>query len=232
MLVVSALIAKIHTVEWTPCVLRHPALQIGMSANWYGALGETFLECVLAPGYTDEARDLLAAKKNLRLLASPTLAGPRSSWKRGGLEFRGITGGVLIQDRDVGEAGELKTVTRAAPTAEQLVDLRFAWKVCKHVRSNAIVFARSGQTVGIGGGQTSRVEAVKLAARKAVLPLAGCAVASDAFFPFRDGLDACAEAGATSCIQPGGSVRDAEVVAAADERGLAMVLTGMRHFRH
>ncbi|MBS2033033.1 MAG: bifunctional phosphoribosylaminoimidazolecarboxamide formyltransferase/IMP cyclohydrolase [Deltaproteobacteria bacterium] len=196
------------------------------------ALGETFLECVIAPSYATEARDLLAAKKNLRLLESPTLAGPRSTWKRGGMELRGITGGMLVQDRDVGEAAELKTAGKLAPTAEQLNDLRFAWKVCKHVRSNAIVFAKGGQTVGIGGGQTSRVEAVKLAARKAVLPLAGTAVASDAFFPFRDGLDACADAGATSCVQPGGSVRDAEVFAAADERGVAMVLTGMRHFRH
>jgi len=196
------------------------------------ALCETFLECVVAPGYSAEARELLAAKKNLRLLESPALAGPRTAWKRGGLELRGIAGGVLVQDRDLGEATELKTATRASPTPEQLADLRFAWKVCKHVRSNAIVFARDGQTVGIGGGQTSRVEAVKLAAMKAALSLKGSAVASDAFFPFRDGLDAAAEAGATSCIQPGGSVRDAEVVGAADEHKMAMVLTGMRHFRH
>jgi phosphoribosylaminoimidazolecarboxamide formyltransferase/IMP cyclohydrolase len=196
------------------------------------ALGETFLECIVAPGFSEQARALLAAKKNLRLLELPSLAGPRSAWKRGGLEHRGLTGGVLVQDRDIGEASALTPVTQARPSASQQEDLAFAWKVCKHVRSNAIVFARDGQTLGIGGGQTSRVEAVKLAARKAVLPLAGSAVASDAFFPFRDGLDACAEAGATSCIQPGGSVRDAEVVAAADEHKMAMVVTGMRHFRH
>jgi phosphoribosylaminoimidazolecarboxamide formyltransferase/IMP cyclohydrolase len=212
---------------------------------------------VVAPAYSPEARELLASKKNLRLLELPGLAWPRASWKRGGMDFRGITGGLLVQDRDLGELGELKTVTKVSPTAAQLVDLQFAWKVCKHVRSNAIVFAKDGQTLGIGGGQTSRVEAVKLAASKAashvragavnlgagevaaaalprtrVMPLAGTAVASDAFFPFRDGLDACADAGATSCIQPGGSVRDAEVIAAADERGMAMVTTAMRHFRH
>jgi len=197
-----------------------------------GAVAETFIECVVAPGFTAEARERLAAKKNLRLLALPALAGPRERWSRGGLSYRGITGGVLVQDRDVGEAGALTPATVRQPTPAQLVDLRFAWKVCKHVRSNAIVFARDGRTLGIGGGQTSRVEAVTLAARKAASPLAGAAVASDAFFPFRDGLDACAEAGATSCIQPGGSVRDAEVIAAADAHQMAMVFTGMRHFRH
>jgi phosphoribosylaminoimidazolecarboxamide formyltransferase/IMP cyclohydrolase len=198
------------------------------------AMTKLFLECIVAPSYSPGALELFAAKKNLRLLEAAGLQGPRSSWQRGGFEYRAITGGLLVQDRDLGEIkeGELKTATKRAPSAEELADLKFAWKVCKHVRSNAIVFAKNGQTVALGGGQTSRVEAVKLAAMKARLPIKGSAVASDAYFPFRDGLDACAQAGAVACIQPGGSVRDAEVIAAADEHGMAMVFTGMRHFRH
>jgi phosphoribosylaminoimidazolecarboxamide formyltransferase / IMP cyclohydrolase len=140
----------------------------------------------------------------------------------------------LLQDADHGKvsAAELKAVTQRKPTAEELASLLFAWKVCKHVKSNAIVYARDGQTVGVGAGQMSRVDAAKFGAMKAVLPLAGCVAASDAFFPFPDGLEAVAQAGATAVIQPGGSVRDNEVIAAADRLGVAMVFTGMRHFRH
>ncbi|MGB7198844.1 MAG: bifunctional phosphoribosylaminoimidazolecarboxamide formyltransferase/IMP cyclohydrolase, partial [Acidobacteriaceae bacterium] len=142
--------------------------------------------------------------------------------------------GMLIQDADRGhvEASELKVVTKRAPTKEELAALLFAWRVCKHVKSNAIVYAKDGQTLGIGAGQMSRVDAAKFGAMKAVLPLAGCVAASDAFFPFSDGLDVVVGAGATAVIQPGGSVRDAEVIAAADKLNTAMVFTGMRHFRH
>lgn len=199
------------------------------------ALAELFLEAIVAPEFTEEARAVFAPKKNLRLLALPMLGAPRASWKRGGVELRSVSGGLLAQERDVRELGgdeTLKVVTKRAPTPEEWAAARFAWKVVKHVRSNAIVFARDGQTVGIGGGQTSRVDAVELAAKKAKLPLAGSAVASDAFFPFRDGIDAAAKAGATCIFQPGGSLRDAEAIAAADELGLAMVFTGVRHFRH
>ena len=149
-----------------------------------------------------------------------------------------VSGGFLMQDADrvrVAE-GDLRVVTRRAPSAEEMRALRFAWSVCKHVKSNAIVYARCdaghGQTVGIGAGQMSRVDAARFGAMKAVLPLAGTVAASDAFFPFPDGLETVAEAGATAVIQPGGSVRDAEVIAAADRLGLAMVFTGIRHFRH
>ncbi len=196
------------------------------------ALADLFLECVVAPSFLDAGRAPLAGKKNLRLLELPGLEGPRSGWDRAAQELRSISGGVLVQDRDIGELGATQTVTHRSPSADELRDLRFAWKVCKHVRSNAIVFAREEQTLAIGGGQTSRVDAVNLAAVKARQPLTGSCVASDAFFPFRDGLDACAKAGASACIQPGGSVRDAEVVSAANGHGMAMITTGMRHFRH
>jgi phosphoribosylaminoimidazolecarboxamide formyltransferase/IMP cyclohydrolase len=192
-------------------------------------LSETFLECVIAPGYAPAARELLAKKKNLRLLATGPLERPA-----GGATVRSVAGGLLVQTRDVGlvAAASAQVVSRRSPSPEELAALDFAWRICKHVKSNAIVLARAGQTVGIGAGQMSRVDSVKLAAGKAVLPVAGTVAASDAFFPFRDGVDALAEAGVTAVIQPGGSVRDAEVIAAADERGLAMVATGMRHFRH
>jgi phosphoribosylaminoimidazolecarboxamide formyltransferase/IMP cyclohydrolase len=141
---------------------------------------------------------------------------------------------MLIQDADRGhvEASELKVVTKRAPTKEEMAALLFAWRVCKHVKSNAIVYAKDGQTLGIGAGQMSRVDAAKFGAMKAILPLAGCVAASDAFFPFPDGLEVVVGAGATAVIQPGGSVRDAEVIAAADKLNTAMVFTGMRHFRH
>ncbi|MFD1912673.1 bifunctional phosphoribosylaminoimidazolecarboxamide formyltransferase/IMP cyclohydrolase [Halodurantibacterium flavum] len=199
-----------------------------------------FTEVVIAPGADEAARAVFAAKKNLRLLVTQGLANPQSP----ALAVRQVSGGYLVQDKDTGfvAPGDLRTVTRRAPTAQELTDLLFAWKVAKHVKSNAIVYVRNGATVGVGAGQMSRIDSTRIAARKAqdmaeVLGLAesparGSVVASDAFFPFADGLLAAAEAGATAIIQPGGSMRDEEVIAAADEAGLAMVFTGMRHFRH
>ncbi len=200
------------------------------------ALAETFLECVIAPGFTDAAREALASKKNLRLLAYAT---PQKSGTS--MTLRAVRGGLLVQGADdqIVNAHDAQVVTKRAPTADELRTLDFAWRVCKHVKSNAIVFAAGvadngggSRTVGVGAGQMSRVDSVQLARTKAQLPLTGSVVASDAFFPFRDGLDAAAAAGMTAVIQPGGSVRDAEVIAAADEHGLAMVFTKMRHFRH
>jgi phosphoribosylaminoimidazolecarboxamide formyltransferase / IMP cyclohydrolase len=199
------------------------------------ALGETFLEAVIAPAFSAEARGVLAQKKNVRLLALPvldrTVAPAMGAW----WEIRSVGDGVLLQevDRPATDLAGLTIPTRRKPSDREMEALRFAWRVVKHVRSNAIVFAASDRTLAIGGGQTSRVEAVELAARKGGTErLRDSAVASDAFFPFRDGLEACAEAGATCVIQPGGSVRDAEVIAAADERNMAMVFTAQRHFRH
>jgi phosphoribosylaminoimidazolecarboxamide formyltransferase/IMP cyclohydrolase len=195
-------------------------------------LVETFLECVVAPGFSEGARAVLGQKKNLRLVAAHGEWAP----KAGGHAWtvRTVSGGALIQTADTGLVGAraAKVVTRRAPTAAELTDLDFAWRVAKHVKSNAIVFCKDGATIGIGAGQMSRVDSVKIAELKARTPLAGSAVASDAFFPFRDGVDVLARAGATAVIQPGGSVRDEEVIAAADEHGIAMVFTGMRHFRH
>ncbi|MEZ5750442.1 MAG: bifunctional phosphoribosylaminoimidazolecarboxamide formyltransferase/IMP cyclohydrolase [Paracoccaceae bacterium] len=199
-----------------------------------------FTEVVIAPGATEEARAIFAAKKNLRLLITDGLPDARA----GGVAFRQVAGGILVQDKDSGFVGmdDLKVVTKKAPTPEQMQDLLFAWKVTKHVKSNAIVYVKDGATVGVGAGQMSRVDSALIAAKKAErmaealglpAPLTiGSAVASDAFFPFPDGLMEAAAAGATCVIQPGGSMRDAEVIAAADEAGLAMVFTGMRHFRH
>jgi len=200
-------------------------------------LTDLFLECVIAPGYDDAARAALASKKNLRLLEAPRLGQPRGGWKRRpeeARELRSIPGGLLVMDRDLGSIRreDCKVMTKRAPTEQEWRDLLFAWKVVKHVKSNAIVFAREDRTVAIGGGQTSRVESVKIAVLKAALPVKGSAVGSDAFFPFADGVEEIIKAGATAVIQPGGSMRDAEVIAAADRAGLAMVATGMRHFRH
>jgi phosphoribosylaminoimidazolecarboxamide formyltransferase / IMP cyclohydrolase len=200
-------------------------------------LTDLFLECVIAPSYDPAARALLAAKKNLRLLEAPRLGQPRSSWKRRpeeARELRSITGGLLVMDRDLGAVTreDCKVMTRRAPTEAEWKNLLFAWKVVKHVKSNAIVFAAGDRTLAIGGGQTSRVESVKIARMKARFPLTGSAVGSDAFFPFPDGVEEIIAAGATAIIQPGGSMRDPEVVAAADAAGIAMVATGMRHFRH
>jgi phosphoribosylaminoimidazolecarboxamide formyltransferase / IMP cyclohydrolase len=195
-------------------------------------MSEIFLECVIAPGFDDAAREVLAKKKNLRLVAVGAFPPPGAGDPA--LALRSVSGGVLVQDADRGlvAARDAKVVTRRAPTDAELGALDFAWRVAKHVKSNAIVFCRDGQTVAVGAGQMSRVDSTRIAVAKAQLPIAGTAVASDAFFPFRDGVDALAQAGATAVIQPGGSVRDDEVIAAADEHGLAMVFTGMRHFRH
>ena len=199
-----------------------------------------FTEVVIAPEATDEARSIFAAKKNLRLLTTGALPDAKAK----GLAFKQVAGGFLVQDRDSGHVlpSDLKVVTRRAPSAEELRDLMFAWTVAKHVKSNAIVYVKDGATVGVGAGQMSRVDSTRIAARKAqdmaealglTAPLTqGSVVASDAFFPFADGLITAAEAGATAIIQPGGSMLDDEVIAAADERGLAMVFTGQRHFRH
>jgi phosphoribosylaminoimidazolecarboxamide formyltransferase / IMP cyclohydrolase len=199
-----------------------------------------FTEVVIAPDATPEAKAIFAAKKNLRLLTTGGLPDPRAK----GLMVRSLAGGLLVQSRDNGVVDdlELKVVTKRAPSAQELADLKFAFRVAKHVKSNAIVYVKSGATVGIGAGQMSRIDSARIAAWKseeaakacgAAEPLArGSVVASDAFFPFADGLLAAADAGATAVIQPGGSVRDDDVIAAADAKGLAMVLTGMRHFRH
>ncbi len=191
-----------------------------------GEIAKLFVEAIAAPSFTAEAKERFAAKKNLRLVELRS-APPRPVVKH-------VSGGLLLQDADTGHVmeSELKIATKRPPTAEEMRALLFAWRVCKHVKSNAIVYACDGQTLGVGAGQMSRVDAAKFGAVKAVLPLKGCVAASDAFFPFPDGLEAVAEAGATAVIQPGGSVRDAEVIAAADKLGVAMVFTGMRHFRH
>ncbi|QYK42249.1 MAG: bifunctional phosphoribosylaminoimidazolecarboxamide formyltransferase/IMP cyclohydrolase [Paracoccaceae bacterium] len=201
---------------------------------------EIFTEVVIAPSATDDARAVFAARKNLRLLTTGGLPDPRAP----GLSLRQVAGGLLVQDRDArGIArADLKLVTRRAPSEDEMADLLFAFTVAKHVKSNAIVYARGGATVGIGAGQMSRVDSTRIAARKAqdmadalglaAPPTQGSVVASDAFFPFADGLLAAAEAGATAVIQPGGSMRDDEVIAAADAAGLAMVFAGQRHFRH
>jgi phosphoribosylaminoimidazolecarboxamide formyltransferase/IMP cyclohydrolase len=194
-------------------------------------LAETFLECVVAPGFSAAAREILAGKKNLRLLA---VSGMAATDRGAALAMRSVTGGLLVQSADhaLVPAGEAKVVTKRPPSSEELAALDFAWRVCKHVKSNAIVYGRGTRTAAIGAGQMSRVDSARIARMKAQLPLEGSVAASDAFFPFRDGVDVLAEAGATAIIQPGGSIRDAEVIAAADERNLAMVFTGMRHFRH
>jgi phosphoribosylaminoimidazolecarboxamide formyltransferase / IMP cyclohydrolase len=190
-------------------------------------VAKLFVECIVAPGYEPAAREALAGKKNLRLLA---LTAPAPA----PLQLKGISGGWLVQEPDVAPPDEAawKVVTERTPTAEEMEALRFGWIVVKHVKSNAIVFARAGQTAAVGAGQMSRVDSVRIAAMKAQLPLAATVVASDAFFPFPDGVEESARAGATAVIQPGGSVRDAEVIAAANRLGLAMVFTGRRHFRH
>jgi phosphoribosylaminoimidazolecarboxamide formyltransferase / IMP cyclohydrolase len=189
-------------------------------------IAKLFVEAIAAPAFSPQARERFAAKKNLRLVEVKA-AEPAPVVKQ-------VSGGMLLQDADIGRVteSELKVVTWRPPTAEELRNLLFAWRVCKHVKSNAIVYARDGQTLGVGAGQMSRVDAARFGAMKAVLPLKGCVAASDAFFPFPDGLEAVAQAGATAVIQPGGSVRDDDVIAAADSLGLAMVFTGIRHFRH
>ncbi|HUW74602.1 MAG TPA: bifunctional phosphoribosylaminoimidazolecarboxamide formyltransferase/IMP cyclohydrolase [Methyloceanibacter sp.] len=216
------------------------ALNRDLDAEAAEEIVKIFTEVIIAPEASDEAKEIIAAKKNLRLLIAGGLADPRAD----GLTFRSLAGGFLVQSRDNGlvEAAELQVVTKRKPTDQEFADLVFAFTVAKHVKSNTIVYARDGATVGIGAGQMSRVDSARIAARKAQdaaetlgleAPLTqGSVAASDAFFPFADGLQVVAEAGATAVIQPGGSMRDEEVIAAADEAGLAMVFTGMRHFRH
>ena len=211
-----------------------------LDATTAKAITELFTEVIIAPGADNAARDIIAAKKNLRLLITTGLADRHAEC----LSVRTVAGGFLAQNRDAGavSAEHLKTVTSRAPDASEMADLLFAWQVAKHVKSNAIVYAKDGATVGIGAGQMSRLDSSRIAARKSEdateaaglsAPLVlGSVVASDAFFPFADGLLSAANAGATAVIQPGGSIRDDEVIAAADEVGLAMIFTGMRHFRH
>ena len=192
-----------------------------------------FVEVIIAPSATDEALAITAAKKNVRVL----VCGEWDGATAGGLDYKRVNGGLLVQDRDVGMITEkdLKVVTKRAPTEAELHDAIFAWKVAKFVKSNAIVYAKNRQTVGVGAGQMSRVNSARIAAIKAEhagLEVAGSVMASDAFFPFRDGLDNAGKAGIRCVIQPGGSIRDEEVIAAADEADIAMVFTGMRHFRH
>ncbi|MDQ4087599.1 MAG: bifunctional phosphoribosylaminoimidazolecarboxamide formyltransferase/IMP cyclohydrolase [Pseudomonadota bacterium] len=216
------------------------AVNAPLTAEAAEAMTQIFTEVVIAPDADEAAREIFARKKNLRLLLTGDLADPG----RPGVTLKSIAGGWLVQTRDNGRVGEdvLKVVTKRAPTPQELADCRFAWTVAKHVKSNAIVYANGGATAGIGAGQMNRLESARIAAWKAEDAAEragwseprtiGSAVASDAFFPFADGLLAAAEAGATAVIQPGGSIRDEEVIAAADEKGLAMVFTGMRHFRH
>ncbi|GAB4350454.1 MAG: bifunctional phosphoribosylaminoimidazolecarboxamide formyltransferase/IMP cyclohydrolase [Oricola sp.] len=216
------------------------ALNGTLDADAAEEIVKIFTEVIIAPSVTDEAAAIVAAKKNLRLLTAGSLADPRAK----GIFVKSVAGGFLKQERDnaVVDDLDLKCVTRRQPTEAELADMKFAFRVAKHVKSNAIVYARDGATVGIGAGQMSRVDSARIAARKAedaaqTLGLAepltkGCVVASDAFFPFADGLLSAVEAGAKAVIQPGGSMRDEEVIAAADEHGIAMVFTGVRHFRH
>ncbi|MFK7878571.1 bifunctional phosphoribosylaminoimidazolecarboxamide formyltransferase/IMP cyclohydrolase [Roseobacter sp.] len=216
------------------------ALNQPLDADTAQEISGIFTEVVIAPGADDAARAVFAAKKNLRLLTTDGLADSKAA----ALAVRQVSGGYLVQDKDVGRVSmdDLKTVTKRAPTEQETADLLFAWTVAKHVKSNAIIYVKDGATVGVGAGQMSRVDSTRIAARKAqdmaeamglAAPLTkGSVVASDAFFPFADGLVTAAEAGATALIQPGGSMRDDEVIAAADDAGLAMVFTGMRHFRH
>ncbi|MCU1219742.1 MAG: cyclohydrolase / phosphoribosylaminoimidazolecarboxamide formyltransferase [Candidatus Angelobacter sp.] len=189
-------------------------------------MAKLFVEAIAAPGYSPEAREKFAAKKNLRLVEVK-----QSTQK---FAMKQVSGGMLVQDADIRPLtdSDLKVATTRQPTAEEMGALLFAWKICKHVKSNAIVYARDGQTVGVGAGQMSRVDSCKIGAMKAILPLQGTVAASDAFFPFPDGVEEIARAGATAIIQPGGSMRDQEVIDTANRLGLAMVLTGVRHFRH
>jgi phosphoribosylaminoimidazolecarboxamide formyltransferase/IMP cyclohydrolase len=202
---------------------------IGVNRDFDGDCGRIvepmFLEVIVAPSFSDDAREVLAKKKNLRLIVATEPAA--------GIEYRSATGGILAQGADrIGGRENWKIATERQPTQDEMDGLEFAWIVCAHVKSNAIVLTNRAQTVGIGAGQMSRVDAAKVAIMKSILPTSGPYAASDAFFPFRDGLDLLADAGITAIIQPGGSVRDAEVIAAANERNVAMVFTGERHFRH
>jgi phosphoribosylaminoimidazolecarboxamide formyltransferase/IMP cyclohydrolase len=207
------------------------------------AISESFYEVIVAPSFSPKAQDILKKKKNIRLLEVAGLGSPPHPipppqggrvWEGGQLSLRKVVGGLLLQQRDTSreDVRISKVVTKRGPTEEEWTALEFAWRVCKHVKSNAIVYAASDKTLGIGAGQMSRVDSSRIAVMKAQSSLKGSVIASDAFFPFRDGIDAAAEAGATAIVQPGGSIRDDEVIAAADEQNLAMVFTGVRHFKH
>jgi len=207
------------------------AFNRAVDAGCAQAVARQFVEVVIAPAFDASAREVFAAKQNVRLLTVP------AGSARNDFDFKRVGGGLLVQTPDLAvvQPGELKVVSRQQPTPQQMDDLMFAWRVAKFVKSNTIVFARDGMTLGVGAGQMSRIDSARIASIKAEnagLALDGSAAASDAFFPFRDGLDVVVDAGATCVIQPGGSLRDAEVIAAADERGVAMVFTGVRHFRH
>lgn len=190
-----------------------------------------FVEVVIAPSYSEKALYLLSTKKNVRVLQTPPLTNdvPYS------YDIKKVIGGALIQDKDMtsdSDFNDFKVPSKRKPTDKEIQDMKFAWKVCKHVKSNAIIYVKDNQTVGIGAGQMSRVDSVQLAKMKAQMPTEGCVLASDAFFPFRDAIDEAAKAGIKAIVQPGGSIRDEEVVAAADEHGMAMIMTGVRHFKH
>ncbi|MCB1874038.1 MAG: bifunctional phosphoribosylaminoimidazolecarboxamide formyltransferase/IMP cyclohydrolase, partial [Gammaproteobacteria bacterium] len=190
-----------------------------------------FVEVIIAPSVSDGAMAAVREKKNVRLL----VCGEWKSESIHRLEFKRVNGGLLVQDADLKLSNELRVVTKRAPTEEEMTDLLFTWRIAKFVKSNAIVYGRERMTIGVGAGQMSRINSARIAgikAEQAGLQVPGSVMASDAFFPFRDGLDAAAEAGIRAVIQPGGSMRDEEVIAAADEHGIAMVFTGMRHFRH
>lgn len=216
------------------------ALNTALDAETAEAITQVFTEVVIAPGASDEAKEVFAKKKNLRLLITDALPDPKAP----SLNYRSIAGGMLVQERDTGriEMGDLKVVTKREPTEQEMKDMLFAWRVAKHVKSNCIVYAKEDSTAGLGMGLVSRVDSARLASIKAQDAAdaagwdeprtKGCAAASEAFIPFADGLLQAIEAGATAFIQPGGSVRDEEVIAAADEAGVAMVFTGMRHFKH
>jgi phosphoribosylaminoimidazolecarboxamide formyltransferase/IMP cyclohydrolase len=200
-----------------------------VDADTAQAMADLFVEAVVAPGYEEDALTILTKKKNLRLLATGPFTPVQDQWM-----YRSVVGGVLVQTRDTAMVTreQLRVVTKAQPTEEDLDALLFAWKVAKFVKSNAIVYASRDATIGIGAGQMSRIDSTNIAAVKAQSPVRGAYMASDAFFPFRDNVDRAADIGIRAIIQPGGSVRDEEVIQAADEHGLIMVFTGMRHFRH
>ncbi len=207
-----------------------------LDAQTAQAIGDVFTEVVIAPDYTPEALEILTKKKNIRLLKVPEITLGRSA-KKQLASTRRVTGGLLLQDRDLGDVdlGTAQVVTKRSPTPEEMEALKFAWKIVKFVKSNAIVYANKDQVLGVGAGQMSRVDSSKIAIMKAGnagLSLKGSVIASDAFFPFSDGIDEAAKAGATAVVQPGGSVRDQEVIDAANEHNMAMIFTGMRHFRH
>ena len=205
------------------------ALNRSLDVETAREIGTLFLEAIIAPAFEEDALEVLRKKTNLRLLRAGA-----DSVALTGLDFKRVTGGILLQtwDRATTPPSTSRVVTKRVPLPAEMEDLDFAWRVAKHVRSNAIVYAAGGRTLGIGAGQMSRVDSARLGVQKAILPLKGSVLASDAFFPFRDGIDAAAEAGVAAVVQPGGSIRDDEIIAAADEHGMAMVFTGERHFRH